>query len=170
MYICLKGCIESIATLMLYNSQPWNLEGIASCKYWLLTYQGQPAPANLDWTLLMSRALTVECCRLIPQLVALLSASHILNLRTIQPTQRCLTAAFQAQEEQAKTCTLGYLVSERALRHFHLILLVTKPISLGGEMGHVSLVKGSTKSCGKRCRCRCGKESGPSLPSTTRSG
>lgn len=30
MYICLKGCIESIATLMLYNSQPWNLEGIAS--------------------------------------------------------------------------------------------------------------------------------------------
>lgn len=30
MYICLKGCIESIATLMLYNSQPWDLEGIAS--------------------------------------------------------------------------------------------------------------------------------------------
>ena len=81
-----------------------------------------------------------------------------------------LTEAFQEQGEQAKTCTLGYLVSELALCHFHLILSVMKPISLGGEKGRVSLVKGSAKSCGKRCRCRCSRESGQSLPSTTRSG
>lgn len=100
----------------------------------------------------MFRAMTVKCCRLTSVGSSALCIAHPLFKDHSANPEMSLTAAFQAQGEQAKTCTLGYLVSELALCHFHLILLVMKPISLGGETGRVSLVKGSAKSRGQRCR------------------
>ena len=133
MWKSLREHMASIATFMLWNNQPW--KGVSTHRPHIRVSYGVAMWPCWSWlNLLTSGGLTVECFRL-ASVVSSPPGTSQPFLRPIQLTEMSFSRQhFRHRASKQKHASLWGLISERAQHHFHLIPLVTKPASMGGEI------------------------------------